>query len=181
MDIPLKYSIFHTSIHDRATLLKAFSKGVIKREAKAKIIKERLKEYAKNTFSSAVVLLSKDYLEMASHYSKKDYLNVCESVAPHFIDAMSRLTDYNLIADNTTVDVQFDKDFRLGGQKLKSEDKTEQTEKENAVIFVKTFLVQGMKFHILSMSRNKRTIKLSEDHLPVLASHLENLITEMNA
>ncbi len=170
LEIPFKYKFFKTSIHERGSIVTAFSRTVLKGEAKAKLIKERLKEYAKNTFSSAVVLFTPDYLEMASHYTKKEYLNICESVAPHFIDAMSRLTFYELTPHNTTVDLEFN-----------NPDKTceDENSKEQAIIFVKSFKVGEQKFHVLSLTRNKRTIKLSEEYLPFLSDHLGNLLSEI--
>ncbi len=176
MKIEYEYEIFQTSIHDRGTLLKAFSRGVMKQEPKANLIKERLKEYAKNTFSSATVLLTQDYLEMASHYSKKEYLEVCEAVAPHFIDAMSKMKKYDIIPNSTTVDL----DFISPNGNSSEKDSSDENGKESAVIFLKTIPVSDLNFHILSLSRNKRTIKLSEKHLPILADHLENLLGEMN-
>jgi len=103
-------------------------------------------------------------------------LEVCEAVAPHFIDAMSKMKKYDIIPNSTTVDL----DFISPNGNSSEKDSSDENGKESAVIFLKTIPVSDLNFHILSLSRNKRTIKLSEKHLPILADHLENLLGEMN-
>ena len=167
----LETHFFETTIHELSTITKAFSEGTIKGSPKEKLISEFLKEYAKLTFSSAVVLTDENSLVIGSHYSNAKYLEICEIVAPRFISAMDRLNNYGVLPKNVIVNVSFKKDPKKDGT---------ESENEDAMVFVQSFSTPGnMGFGVITLARNKRTFKLSEENLPQLANKLADLMHVM--
>jgi GTPase SAR1 family protein len=159
---------FKTTIHDISTIIKAFSESVIKGSPKAIMIGDFLKEYAKLTFSSAVLLLDDNSLIIGNHSSNKKYIEICEAVAPRFITAMERMDNYGITPENVIVNIKFKKN---------SSEPNNTEENDSAMVFVKSFTaIEGEKFNLVTLSRNKTTFKLSEKYLPELANRLKNLI-----
>jgi hypothetical protein len=163
-----KFNIFNTSIHDFPTILAAFSEGVIKGSPKGKILNEFLKTYAKATFSSAVLLLNEDLLIIGSHQSHEKYLKLCQTVAPRLITAMEKMPSYDVRPLNLIINVEFDSHSTL--------ENILDDSKEYAFIFVRNMLTESGNYSVVTLSRNKSTLKLSDEHLPKLAEQVLNLM-----
>lgn len=156
---------FQTTIFELTSIMKAFSEGVIKDSPKAKLIGDYLKEYAHLTFSSTVMLLDENSLQVAVYSSKKQYIEICESVAPRFISAMEKMVAYNITPENCVINLHF------------PDQSTEEGEERDAMVFVKSFKTQqNLAFHLVTLARNKNTYKLSENYLPDFTAHLNELI-----
>jgi hypothetical protein len=152
-------------MYDPLTVIKAFSETVIKDSPKAKLIGDFLKEYAKMTFSSAVLLLDENSLMMGNYSSKPQYIDICEMVAPRFISAMEKMVDYNLTSESTILNIRFPDANDQDG------------EDHEALVFIKSIqTVQGLPLHIITLARNKNSYKLSEKFLPELGTQLSDLI-----
>ena len=163
VEFEFNFHLYETTIFDMSSVLLAFSDGVIKNSDRSKLIEEKLKDFSRSTFSSSVILFTDDLLTIASHSSKQKYFDVSEMVAPRFIQAMGLLPNYDLIPENVIVNVTIPED-----------------DNSKAIIFVRTFKIEGLgKFHIVTLSRNERTFKLSHDKLPNLATDLKNLMEAM--
>jgi hypothetical protein len=164
-------AFFRTSIFDPGTLIKAFSEGILKGSPKAALISGFLKEYAKVTFSSAVILLDENSLIMGSHYTKKRYLELIEMVSPRFISAIERLEDYQIIPENVIVNLKF----------MENAPEAAENEEKDAMIFLRSFQSQnGVPFTIVTLTRNKNSFKLSDTYLHVLANQLSEFMTTLN-
>jgi GTPase SAR1 family protein len=162
---------FNTSIFDHASLIKAFSVGIVKGNPKAKLISEFLREYAKITFSSGVILMDENSLIMGSHYANKRYLEIIEAVSPRFITAIERLGDYNLFPENVIVNIKFNE---------KAEEAKDEGEKE-AIIFLRSFkTANNIQFTLVTLSRNKNTFKLADEYLPQLAKQLSEFMLTLD-
>jgi GTPase SAR1 family protein len=161
------FNIFYyiTSIHDPPTIIKAFSDGVIRKSPKAELINNILKNFAKLTFSSAVILLDESTLIMGSHFSKKEYLEICEIVSPRFAKAMDSLARYEVEPENLMVDVKFPDNFSENGE-------------QKAQIFMRKFKVDEEPFYLVVLSRNPKTIKLCLESLSDLSFQLKELIKQ---
>lgn len=165
--IKREFNIYYyiTSIHDPPTIIKAFSDGVIRKSPKAELINNILKNFAKLTFSSAIVLLDESTLIMGNHYSKREYLEMCEIVSPRFAKAMDSLARYDVTPENVMVDITFpDGNSESGEQK--------------AQIFMKKFSVDNETFYLIVLSRNPKTVKLCLESLEELSFQLKELIKQ---
>ena len=159
---------YNTSIHDEPSVFKMFSEGVLKISDKSKLIGDLLKEYAKTTFSSAVLLLDENSFIVGAHYSKKHYFEICETVAPRFAMTMERLQDYNLTTENMLVNLKFN-DAPQSEPEVENE--------RQAMVFIKDFFIDGgERIYIVSLAKNEKTIKLSLDYLPQLAEKLQDFM-----
>jgi GTPase SAR1 family protein len=159
---------YNTSIHDEPSVFKMFSEGVLKISDKSNLIGDLLKEYAKTTFSSAVLLLDENSFIVGAHYTKKQYLDICETVAPRFAMTMERLQDYNLTTENMLVNLKFNDG---------TQSETEIDNEKQAMVFIKDFLIDGgARIYIVSLAKNEKTIKLSLDYLPQLAQKLQDFM-----
>lgn len=164
-----RVNFYNTTIYDPITIIKAFSETVIHDSPKAKIIGDFLKEYAKTTFSSAVLLLDENSLMMGNYSSKPQYIEICEMVAPRFISAMEKMVDYNLTAQGTILNIRF------------PDENAEEEEEHEALIFIKSIVTtQGMPLHIITLARNKNAYKLSEKYLPELGKQLSELMNTLS-
>ncbi|MCP4763853.1 MAG: hypothetical protein GY870_18930 [archaeon] len=158
----IKY--YRTSIHDDTTIIRAFSDGILEISEKSKMINDLLKEYAKKTFSSAVVLLDDNSFILGAHYKKKRFLEICQTVAPRFALTMERLEDYELTAENVLVNVTFNES---------DDDNTER----KAMVFLRDFKIEDdIRIFIISLAKNEKTLRLSLNFLPELAEKIQNLM-----
>lgn len=159
-----------TSIYDPPTISRIFFEGVIKGTSKQKLITNILNEYAKITFSSAVVLMDDSCLVVGAVYSHPRYLEITESVTPWTVTAMDRIKKYNIEMNNIISELQFTID----------PDRNKQDMGDKATLFVHRFQsAEKMHFILISLSRSQNTSKANEKHLPEFAKKLSALIHAM--
>ncbi len=158
-------SFFQTSIFDQAAIADAFFNGVIKDTPKGVIIGNYLREFAKLTFSSAVVLLDENVLVVGSHSTDTRFVEICEAVSPWMVNAMERIKRYEIKMELISGDILFEKT----------------ASKDNyAKVFIQRFQSsQKMPFTLMTLTQNKNTAKLSETNLPQLAKQMSELISSM--
>ena len=162
-------SFYQTTIFDLSTLLKAFSDGAIKGSPKARMIGDYLKDFAKLTFSSAVILMDENSLIVGEHATKPEYTEICETVAPRFITAMEKMQGYAIVPDSVVINIHFPQTDTQVGEDME------------AMAFVQPFKTQqNMPFYIITLARNKNTFKLSQKYLPELANRLTDLFKSLD-
>lgn len=160
-----KMYYYYTSIHDSPTIIRAFSDGVIRRSPKTELIGNILRNFAKMTFSSLITLLDESSLIIGTHYTKEEYLEMCEIIAPRFAKSIDSLSRYNVKSDYVLVDVTFpSKGAENGNQK--------------AQIYIRKFNLDEDSFYIVVLSLNPRTVKLVTESLPDLSFQLTELIRQ---
>mgnify|MGYP006282222111 CR=1 FL=1 len=157
---------FKTTIHDEKTVIHAFSAGVLFVSKKGQMINNLLREYAKATFSSAVLLVDDNGLMLGEHHNKKNriYLEVCRTVAPRVTLTMERLREYRVTTENVALNVKFENNGM--GEK-----------DAEGIVFIRDFCIdETTVVYVISLARNERTMSLSWKYIPELASKLQNLM-----
>jgi small GTP-binding protein len=164
-----EHSIHHTSIFEQESLMRMFYEGIIKLTPKSKMIQDYLTQYAQLTFSSAVVLMDESCLIVGSHASNPHYVLICQSIAPWVIMSIERIKRYSIELEGIAADINFTKPIvsKLDG------------EEETAKVFLHFFKADNMKFTLITLTRNKRTTKLNEKNLPILAEKMAEFIKIM--
>ncbi len=158
-ETPLNFYI--TTIHDKSTLVKAFSEGLMEFSPKSTIIRQQLREFAQLTFSSAVLLLDDNSFLIGAHYSKKEYFEVCQTVAPRFSITIERVGEYKLEIQNIMAQLK----IPIPG-----------SEDETVTIFCKPFeYLEGRPFYAVTLTRNEKTIPLTMKYLPELTNSLQDV------
>ncbi|MHA1683851.1 MAG: ADP-ribosylation factor-like protein [Promethearchaeota archaeon] len=162
----ISYHTYKTSIFDKWSLLKAFSAGVIGLSPKKTFIDSQLRDFARMTFSSAVLLLDPNHLTIGSSTSKVELLEVCEAIVPHASAAAERLSRYDIKTENILVTLKpgkYYKDVIQG--------------KEMVSMYVPLAIGDdGMVFSLLSLTKNPKTMKLMVKHSNALVNNLRDLI-----
>jgi hypothetical protein len=156
--------IFRTTIFDKWSLMRAFSKGIVSISPKKVFIDQQLKDFARLTFSSAVLLLDQNHLMIGSSTEKRELLKVCEAIVPHTFSAVENLGRYDIDAENIVITLkpgEYYKEIIQG--------------KEMVALYV-PISIQGINFSLLSLTKNPRTLKLMLKHSPELANNLKNLL-----
>ncbi|MBD3186094.1 hypothetical protein GF325_04620 [Candidatus Bathyarchaeota archaeon] len=155
---------FKTSIFDKWSLLKAFSEGIIGLSPKKAFINSQLKDFARRTFSSAVLLLDPNYLLIGSSTHDEALLEVCEAIVPYASEMASNLDRYDINTENIVVSLKPGDYYRdvLEGKELVSQ-------------FI-PLNIDGTSFSLLSLTKNPRTLKLMLRHGGKLASNLKDLL-----
>ncbi len=158
-----KMKLFRTTIFEKWTLLKAFSQGVVAMSPKTILLESQLKEFAKRTFSSAVMLVDSNLLTMGAHASRNEFIQICEAVVPHAAQASENLLRYDINTDNIVVSVKPGSYY------------DEFKGKDMVLMFV-PIAVEKYKFSIISLTRNPKTLKLLLKHSGWLADNLSDII-----
>ncbi len=155
---------FKTSIFDKWTLIKAFSQGLISVSPKTLIIESQLKDFARKTFSSAVMLLDSNHLLLGVHTSTPALQEVCEAIVPHFATAAERVAQYDIKLSNLVLSLKPGKYYAdiIQG-------------KEMVILFI-PLKVGNYTFSVLSLAKNPKTLKLLLKHGEALASSMEDII-----
>lgn len=164
LDGTFKMKTFKTTIFDKWSLLRAFSQGVVASSPKTTLIDSQLKDFARQTFSSAVMLLDANHLKIGAHASSPELLDVCEAIVPHAAFAVEKLGKYDIVADNLLLSLKpgkYYKDIIQG--------------KEMLVLFIPVQAGE-FTFSLLSLSKNSKTLKLMLKHGEPLARTLSNLM-----
>lgn len=183
-------TFFTTSIHDKPSIIQAFSDGLLELSPRPQIVKNQLKEFAKLTFSSATVLLDDNSFVMGSHCTRPEYLEACQSVGTRFGLALEQLNNnclYNqcLLVENMMAETR----IFLGGRVEEDEGEVEtdgeapppgETLKphgregtKEATIFCQPIeFFPGQIYLVVSLSLNERTRGLTRQYLPELAQNL---------
>lgn len=157
---------FTTTIHDEKTVIHAFSAGVLFVSKKGQMINNLLREYAKVTFSSAVLLLDDNGLMLGEYHNKKNriYSEICRTVAPRVTLTMERLTEYDVKAENVALNINFENGAKGDDAK-------------KGIVFIRDFSIdENSIVYVISLARNERTLSLSWKYIPELAKNLENLM-----
>jgi GTP-binding protein EngB required for normal cell division len=159
-----KFKTFKTSIFDKWSLLKAFSDGVVASSPKTLIIESQLRDFARKTFSSAVMLLDSNHLTLGSSTSSSELLDICEAVVSHAAFAEEKLTKYDIRTDSIVLTLAPGKYY---AELLR--------DKEMVVLFV-PLRVGDFSFSIVSLAKNPNTLKLLLMHAKDLATSLQDII-----
>jgi len=159
-----KARTFKTSIFDKWTLLKAFSQGLLAVSPKTMIIESQLKEFARKTFSSAVMVLDSNHLLLGSHTTSPALQEVCEAIVPHFAVASERVGQYDINLLNLVLSLKPGKYY------------ADLIQGKDMVILFIPLKVGTLTFSVLSLTKNPKTLKLLLKHSESLASNMEDII-----
>jgi hypothetical protein len=160
---------FHqTSIYDIISINTAFFENVIKYAPKAAILDNYLREYAKLTFSSAVVLFDESLLIVSENTTDARYIEICRSISPWILNAADRIQKYGINLGNIAGDMSFNKD--------KYNQQGEEEELTGRFFIQRFYTEQKMEFILISLSRNKNCSKLNEKGMPLLIKQISDLI-----
>lgn len=159
-----KASTFKTSIFEKFSLVKAFSQGLIAVSPKTLIIESQLKDFARKTFSSAVMVLDSNHLLLGSHTTSPALQEVCEAIVPHFATASERVSRYDINLENLVLSLKPGKYY---SELIQG--------KEMAVLFI-PLKVGTLAFSLLSLTKNPKTLKLLLKHSNELADKMQDII-----
>jgi hypothetical protein len=159
-----KASTFKTTIFDKWTLIKAFSQGLIAVSPKTIIIESQLKDFARTTFSSAVMILDSNHLLLGAHTTTPALQEVCEAIVPHFATAAERVAQYDIKLENLVLSLKPGKYYADVIQG-----------KEMVVLFI-PLKVGALTFSLLSLTKNPKTLKLLLKNGPDLADKMQDII-----
>ncbi len=161
---PFRAKTFKTSIFDKWTLLKAFSQGIISVSPKTIIVESQLKEFARKTFSSAVMLLDSNHLTLGAHTSARELMDVCEAIVPHVSLAAERITQYDINPSNIVLTAKPGKYY---AEMLQG--------KEMVILFI-PIKVGNFTFSLLSLTKNPKTLKMLLKYSSSLAANMSDVI-----
>nr|MDO8118223.1 ADP-ribosylation factor-like protein [Candidatus Sigynarchaeota archaeon] len=159
-----KIKLFKTTIFEKWTLLKAFSQGVVAMSPKTILLESQLKEFARRTFSSAVMLVDSNLLTMGVHASRSEFIQICEAVVPHAAQASEKLMRYDINTDNIVVSVKPGSYY-------------EEFKGKDMVLMFVPLAVGKYMFSIISLTRNPKTLKLMLKNSEWLADNLIDIIS----
>lgn len=162
--VPFKVKTFKTTIFDKWTLLKAFSQGLINVSPKAVIIESQLKDFARKTFSSAVMLLDSNHLTIGVHTSTPELLEVCEAIIPHVASTADRIQTYDISLSNIVLSAKPGKYY---AEMLQG--------KEMVMLFI-PLKVGEYNFSLLSITKNPKNLKLLLKHGDMLANNMIDIV-----
>ncbi len=161
---PRKAKSFKTSIFDKWTLLRAFSQGLISVSPKTMIIESQLKDFARKTFSSAVMVLDSNHLLLGVHTTSPALQEVCEAIVPHFAVASERVEQYDINLLNLVLSLKPGKYY------------ADLIQGKDMVILFIPLKVGTFTFSVLSLTKNPKTLKLLLKHSESLARNMEDII-----
>lgn len=167
-DFDVEY--YKTSIFDESTLIQSFSNGVMKVSKKSQMITDMLKDFAKETFSSAVLLLDDNGFIMGSYSSTKNeiYLDLCQTIAARFSISMEKLEEYKIETDNIILNIHF-------------KDPTVNEEEKTAFVFLKYFFIDEATIsYIVTFAKNDKTLSLSLKFLPEVVNKVKAIMSNFN-
>ncbi|MHA1341954.1 MAG: ADP-ribosylation factor-like protein [Promethearchaeota archaeon] len=178
-DININIDFFKTTIHDEASIISAFSNGLLKINKKSTVITNILKEFCSKTFSSAILLLDENSFIMGSYANEdnKYLIDICRTIAPRFTITMEKVEDYDIDLENIIININLDSN--LINKELEFSEKSNDLNNNStsAYIFIRSFYIDKNSIaYIVSLSKNKRTISLSLKFLPNLAKNLKNFL-----
>jgi small GTP-binding protein len=159
-----KARTFKTSIFDKWTLIKAFSQGLIAVSPKTMIIESQLRDFARKTFSSAVMVLDSNHLLLGSHTTSPALQEVCEAIVPHFATASERVAQYDITLNNLVLSLKPGKYYADMIQG-----------KEMTILFI-PLKVGEFTFSLLSLTKNPKTLKLLLKNSEALSSNMQDII-----
>ncbi|MHA1585143.1 MAG: ADP-ribosylation factor-like protein [Promethearchaeota archaeon] len=177
--------ILETSIYDFSTIINAFSTGIMRVHPKSQLIQKYMSSFAKMTFSSAIVLLSEDLLQIGSHASQTGYIKTCETVAPRFVIAMEKLREYGVQAGTIIMNIKsqkvssiakFDNTNDKSRFVKRNNDNKSNSLQEGIVFLTPIELQENINFYLVSYTKNKRCMKLTLDYLPKFINRLESFL-----
>ncbi|HME52006.1 MAG TPA: ADP-ribosylation factor-like protein [Candidatus Lokiarchaeia archaeon] len=161
---PFKVKTFKTTIFDKWTLLKAFSQGLISVSPKAVIIESQLTDFARKTFSSAVMLLDSNHLTLGVHTSTPELLEFCEAIVPHVASTADRVQGYDISLSNMILSAKPGKYY---AEMIQG--------KEMVMLFI-PLKVGEFNFSLLSITKNPKNLKLLLKHSETLASNMHDIV-----
>ena len=158
----LKFTIFKTSIYDKASLLKAFSDGVFYATHKSKMFETLLKDYMSKTYNSSMLLLDQNCFIIASRSTNEYYQKICEAIAPRLTQALEKLEEWDI----NTIDIVTNVEFP---------EKQSEFQKEG-IIFLRKLDINNKRFYMIALCLNKKVKIKAYEYLPLLANNLKNLL-----
>lgn len=145
-------NFFETSIHDYWSIIFSFS-GAFKTIIKVgDVLNKLLKEFARATFSSGIILIDKNFLILDKHASNEENLRITEEGFELMINKWAKKA--------------------IEGEKAK----TLQMDLEGGKGYFQEFNYEGEFYYIMSYSRNPRTEKLILEKLPELANRVFEIL-----
>ena len=162
--VPFKVKTFKTTIFDKWTLLKAFSQGLVNVSPKAVIIESQLKDFARKTFSSAVMLLDSNDLTLGVHTSTPELLEVCEAIIPHVASTAERVQKYDIVLSNIVLSAKAGKYY------------AEMIQGKEMILLFIPLKVGPYNFSLLSITKNPKNLKLLLKYGDMLASNMSDIV-----
>jgi small GTP-binding protein len=163
LSLDFNITFYPTSIYDGANLMKAFSFSVIRKCGKAKLLENILKEYTKETWSSAAILLNESYLFLASRATDDKYLNFCTDIIPDLSKVMDRLNRWDVKTEDSIMNV------------LIKNGKAKQRKK--GIIFMKRIDIENYgSVYLMTLCLNKKVRDRAYEYIPQLAEKIKTII-----
>lgn len=147
---------FETSIYDYWSIINCYSQGLNRIAVISDIFQKLLKEFARATFSSGVILLEENLFILAKHGSNDKDLEIAESALKKFMNHWVN----ECISSNSAKSIKDVTDFEMD---LKLE--------TGKAYFQKLSFKDGLYF-IMCYSKNPRTENLILKNIPKLASRV---------
>ena len=160
-DIGIDFNFFKTSIHDDATVTKAFSDGVIAITKRGQLAFNLLTEYMGKSFNSAALILDKNFYTIASRATTDQYKEIIENSAVRLATTMERLKEWEINAKDNVTNIEFPKPDEEG--------------QRDGILFIRTINIEDEKLYLIALCLNKKIESQSYKYLPLLTESLENL------
>ncbi len=156
-------TFYPSSIYDGSNLIKAFSFSIIRKTGKGELLEKILKDYTKQTWSSAAVLLSESYLFLASRATEEQYLNFCTDIVPDLSKVMDRLNRWDVKTEDSIMNVLI-KDGKAKKRK-------------RGIIFMKRINIEDYgSVYLMTLCLNEKIRDRAYEYIPSLAEKIKNII-----
>ncbi len=149
----VQITFYESSIFDFELLSRAFVAGILKVLPKGEIVQEVLRDFMKQTQSSAIMLLDENVLLIAEAYKDETSRNICRICGPYFANMAEKLREYDLIAPDTI-------EVEMSGQWL----------------FFKHLDYLKTGFYLIFFTKKVEDFQRINDLLPVFTKDIFNLI-----
>ncbi|MFX1449431.1 MAG: ADP-ribosylation factor-like protein [Promethearchaeota archaeon] len=147
-----KAQYFETSINDYWSIIFSFSGAFRKIRKIEDVLKKILKEFARATFSSGVVLVDTNFLILDKHASNEENLKITDELFQQFVGAWAKQAAEG------------------------NPPQTLQIELEEGKGYFQRFKYENEEYYIMAYSRNPRTEKLILEKLPELANRIFEIL-----
>ncbi|MHA1371673.1 MAG: hypothetical protein ACTSRA_18385, partial [Promethearchaeota archaeon] len=155
--------LFKTTIFEDWTLLKAFSQGILSTSPKTTMIESQLKNFARHTFSSGVILLDSNHLILGSTTSNPELQEIAEAIVGQTAKIHAKLIEYEIDTQNIILTLKPGKYYQnLFG-------------KEMVALYI-PIKAGEMDLSVLSLTKNPKTMKLMVKFSTKLAKNIADLI-----
>ncbi|TXT67535.1 MAG: hypothetical protein BAJALOKI1v1_70026 [Promethearchaeota archaeon] len=163
LSLDFDISYYPTSIYDGSNILEAFHFAVIRKTGKGMLLENVLKDYTKKTFSSAALLLSENYLFLASRVTKRQYLRFCTDIVPDLSKVMDRLNRWDITTDDCVITILINDE--------------EAEERKKGIIFMKRIEIESYgSVFLMTLCLNEKIRQRAYEFIPNLAENIKNII-----